>query len=339
MRTEGRCRLRRKLIAGDDPRRTEIDVGQVGIMPVLTLMYHHTPKGAAEGFYDVPMPALREQIERLIDAGVRFVRLSEANSPASLSGETMVALTFDDGHASNAAAFENLHSRGIFPAAMIVRDWSKRDPDFLSARTIKSLASACEFGAHGASHVALSSLDVPALDEELSSSRAYLEDILGNEVRTMALPGGMGSTQVRRRALAQGYRLIWGLATSAPRKGESVLAPRRDHKRNGSAGASFVGSRRGGLLAPQARPHSRLALRPEGPRFGRLRCPGSPVQVTLLSRGGASSKLLTLAACRCSLSNLASIVRTRSSTALPEARHRMCPASVIALRSSVCARK
>ena len=113
-------------------------------MPVLTFMYHHTPKGAAEGFYDVPMPALREQIERLIDAGVRFVRLSEANSPASLSGETMVALTFDDGHASNAAAFEYLHSRGIFPAAMIVRDWSKRDPDFLSARTIEALASACQ---------------------------------------------------------------------------------------------------------------------------------------------------------------------------------------------------
>jgi peptidoglycan/xylan/chitin deacetylase (PgdA/CDA1 family) len=177
-------------------------------MPALVLMYHRTPKGSAEGFYDVPLPALREQIERLIDAGVRFVRFSEVNSPASLSEETKVALTFDDGHASNAAAFEYLYGRDIVPAAMIVRDWSERDSDFLDAPAIAALAEICEFGAHGASHIALSSLDTPALDDELSRSRAYLEDILGSEVLTMALPGGMGSARVRRRALAQGYRLI-----------------------------------------------------------------------------------------------------------------------------------
>ena len=177
-------------------------------MPVLILMYHHTPEGAAESFYDVSMPALREQIERLIDAGIDFVRFSEVNSATSRSGQTRVALTFDDGHASNRAAFEYLHSRGIVPAAMIVRDWSQRDPAFLDARAIRSLAGICEFGAHGASHVALSSLDVAALDGELSDSRAYLEDILGTDVRTMALPGGMGSAAVRRRALARGYSLI-----------------------------------------------------------------------------------------------------------------------------------
>lgn len=177
-------------------------------MSVLVLMYHHTPEGSAKGFYDVPMHAFREQIERLIDAGVSFIRFSEANAPETLSGGTRVALTFDDGHASNAAAFEYLGARAIVPAAMIVRDWSRNDPDFLDARAIKSLAGICEFGAHGASHVALSSLDVTALDEELSTSRAYLEDILGREVRAMALPGGMGSAQVRRRALAAGYRLI-----------------------------------------------------------------------------------------------------------------------------------
>ena len=177
-------------------------------MPVLVLMYHHTPEGAAESFYDVPMASLRAQIGALIDAGVRFIRFSEVNAPAADRREIRGALTFDDGHASNAAAFEYLHGLGIVPAAMIVRDWARDEPGFLKPRAIAALADICEFGAHGASHVALSSLDPAALDNELAASRAFLEDILGREIRAMALPGGMGSARVRRQALAQGYRLI-----------------------------------------------------------------------------------------------------------------------------------
>ena len=177
-------------------------------MPVLVLMYHRTPEHAAEDFYDVPMPVLREQIERLIADGVKFVRFSEVNAADTLSGETKVALTFDDGHLSNSTAFEYLASRNIVPAAMIVRGWSERNAAYLSARSIADLAGICEFGAHGASHVALSSLAGPALDRELSSSRAYLEDTLSREIRFMALPGGMGSALVLRRALALGYELV-----------------------------------------------------------------------------------------------------------------------------------
>ena len=177
-------------------------------MPVLVLMYHRTPEHAAEDFYDVPMPVLREQIERLIADGVKFVQILGVNAAYTLSGETKVALTFDDGHLSNSTAFEYLASRNIVPAAMIVRGWSERNAAYLSARSIADLAGICEFGAHGASHVALSSLAGPALDRELSSSRAYLEDTLSRGIRFMALPGGMGSALVLRRALALGYELV-----------------------------------------------------------------------------------------------------------------------------------
>ena len=42
-------------------------------MAVVVLMYHHTPDGAPEGFYDVALSTFRDQIRALLDAGVSFI--------------------------------------------------------------------------------------------------------------------------------------------------------------------------------------------------------------------------------------------------------------------------
>ncbi len=177
-------------------------------MAVLVLMYHHTPAGAAEGFYDVPLPVLRAQIEALREAGASFIRFGACAERERVEQGLHVALTFDDGHASNEAAFRLLSDLGITPTAFIVRDWSQRDRRYLSAAALADLRGVVDFGGHGATHRALSSLSPQELADELAASRDYVSSIAGAPAATMALPGGHGARRELDAARSAGFSLV-----------------------------------------------------------------------------------------------------------------------------------
>lgn len=187
-------------------------------MSVYVFMYHRTPAEAQDRF-DVSLPVFKAQIDALIDAGVKVVSFDEANSVAT-SRQKHAVITFDDGHASNAPAYEYLAERGIRPASFIVRRWAEtgvgeHGQGYMQADELRAIAPICDLGAHGVNHVCLAKIPLAEAVEELTSSRAYLEDVLGRTVDTMALPGGSSSPEVLDAARAAGYRLI----------GTSVLAP------------------------------------------------------------------------------------------------------------------
>ena len=177
-------------------------------MAVVVLMYHHTPDGAPEGFYDVSLSTFRDQIRALMDAGVSFVRFSECGRREYVERGRHVAITFDDGHASNEAAFRFLGDCGVTPTAFIVRDWSTRDGRYLSARALGDLRSVCELGAHGVTHRALSTLSQTELAGELAASRDFVEGIAGCPVAAMALPGGHGGARELAAAARAGFELV-----------------------------------------------------------------------------------------------------------------------------------
>lgn len=189
-------------------------------MAVFVFMYHGTLAEPRDPF-EVTLPAFQEQIDRLIDGGVHFIRFSEAFQPHFLERGTHVAITFDDGHGSNAAAIEYLAKKDIKPSAFIVRDWSKSGigwsgwRGYLTPPDLRALDPICDFGAHGASHRGLATLSLDALDNELSSSRSYLEHEVGHAVTTMSLPGGDVSAQVIERAEAHSFLAI-GNSTFSP---------------------------------------------------------------------------------------------------------------------------
>lgn len=82
--------------------------------------------------------------------------------------------------------------------------WLRPPADGL--RALAALPGA-QIGAHGANHVALTQCDEATLRNELTSSRGYIEDLLGGEVRTLAYPYGAADRRVRDAALAAGYQL------------------------------------------------------------------------------------------------------------------------------------
>jgi peptidoglycan/xylan/chitin deacetylase (PgdA/CDA1 family) len=177
-------------------------------MAVLCLMYHQTPKGKPNERWDVPLHIFQDQIKEMIDAGIKFIEFSEVQKPEYLASGMRVAITFDDGHASNAPAFEFLASKGIRPMSFIVMQWSRECKGFLSSKEIEELSSVCAFGAHGATHTALTSLSLADLRSELTDSRSYLEDILSVPIRWMALPGGKGNALVLSAVAAAGYQMV-----------------------------------------------------------------------------------------------------------------------------------
>src|SRR3954470_5292323 len=105
-------------------------------MTVLVFLYHRTPNGSADDHFDVPLKQFRDQIERLIDSGVNFIRFRDAQDKERLSVGINVAITFDDGHSSNAEAFDYLAGKDIVPTAFIVRDWSEKNSAYLSPNAI-----------------------------------------------------------------------------------------------------------------------------------------------------------------------------------------------------------
>ena len=175
-------------------------------MAVVVLMYHHTPE-TPDGFYDVSLSTFRNQIHTLLEAGVSFVKFSECDRPEYVERGRHVALTFDDGHATNEAAFRFLGQYGLLPTAFVVRDWSTRDARYLSARALSDLKDVAEVGGHGVSHRALTSLSDCDLADELAASRDFVTAV-GGAADTMALPGGHGGARELAAAKQAGFRLV-----------------------------------------------------------------------------------------------------------------------------------
>jgi peptidoglycan/xylan/chitin deacetylase (PgdA/CDA1 family) len=175
-------------------------------MSVVVLMYHHTPE-TPDGFYDVSFSTFRDQIRALLEAGVSFVKFSECDRPEYVERGRHVALTFDDGHATNETAFRFLADYGVVPTAFVVRDWSTQDARYLSPAALAALKGICELGGHGASHRGLTSLTDLDLGQELATSRDFVASLAGT-AETMALPGGHGGQRELAAAGKAGFRLI-----------------------------------------------------------------------------------------------------------------------------------
>ncbi len=215
-------------------------------MSVIVLMYHHTPNGAPEGFYDVALSTFREQIRTLLDAGVNFIKFTDCDRAAIVERGTHVAVTFDDGHASNEAAFRFLADCGVTPTAFVVRDWASRDPRYLSPRALGDVKSICQLGAHGATHRALTSLADADLADELSASRDFVEAISEAAVATMALPGGHGGAREIAAAMREGFRLV-GDSHPLPHTRVGVRVSRICVNQTHDAGAPLRWARSGSL--------------------------------------------------------------------------------------------
>lgn len=209
--------------------RYDIDRPQI---TVLTLHAVGSPDTACESFdyrnmFLTPR-RLDELLEGLAQAGYSFLTLREAlagtRGAAPPQHKTLV-LTFDDGYASVfESAFPLLERRGIRAAAFVptgfigrrfggnTREGSGPTLRTMTPDQIRKLRDAgWDIGSHSVTHPLFARLTQEQTTEELTRSKADLEDLLGRDLRLFAFPYGEPEVAYRpeqiEQAAAAGYEL------------------------------------------------------------------------------------------------------------------------------------
>ena len=176
------------------------------------LMYHAIGApalGDTLGLFSLSPERFRQHMALL--AGWQQGRIVDFDAAALSGAGCRVAITFDDGYLDNLEVAAPILGELGLPFTVFVTSEFVRlgKTGFLSPDALRALAAlpGAQIGAHGANHVALTQCDQATLRNELTSSRHYLEDVLGREVRTLAYPYGAANRRVRDAALAAGYQL------------------------------------------------------------------------------------------------------------------------------------
>jgi len=137
-------------------------------------------------------------------------------------------LTFDDGHISNLElALPILRTYNLTAQFFITVGWTDTKPGYLGWSELRQLQnSGQQIGAHGWSHMFLTECNHNELKHELLASRLMLEDKLGIEIRTMALPGGRYNHRVVAACKEAGYRRVYTSVPEAEKRFSSFLVGR-----------------------------------------------------------------------------------------------------------------
>lgn len=186
--------------------------------PVM-LMYHAVLPGKDTPAWPwaVSMRRFRQQLDFLATEGYATPTMAElAAAPADNGTGRVAVITFDDGYVDNLAACEELHKRGMRASWFLVSGsiggepaWpadGRPDGRLLNAGELREMrAAGMEIGSHTVSHVRLPQTDDMRLQQELSGSRAALEDVLGDAVTSFAYPYGMWDQRCTDAVKQSGY--------------------------------------------------------------------------------------------------------------------------------------
>ena len=196
-------------------------------------MYHEVyagdpPAGVSAGasLYHVSRDAFLGHLEAIREAGVPVRTVGDWVRGAREADH--VALTFDDGWAGSLqSGVECLADAGLTATFFVTRDLVGK-PRFAGTATLREArAAGMEIGTHGTTHRFLSACSEADVRAELSESKAFLEDLLGEGVETGSVPGGAWSPLVARVARECGYR---ALCTSRPGVNDERTDPMRLHR-------------------------------------------------------------------------------------------------------------
>jgi len=178
-----------------------------GGVPVLL---YHSISARRDRFATTPAMFV-EHLDALLADGRRPGTVAQLAS-ASPGAAPSVVVTFDDGYANNLeVALPLLAELGI-PATVFVTtsfiDGTISGPDrMLSPAGLRELhAAGVEIASHGRRHVCFQSLSRAEIRDEVRSSKAWLEDLIGVEVESCAYPYGHHDRRCREELVAAGYR-------------------------------------------------------------------------------------------------------------------------------------
>lgn len=193
------------------------------------LCYHGVsakpPQPDRHGLY-VTTAQFEEHLDYIEAQGYRLVSVSQLWSHMQSGADVsrLASITFDDGFASTVReAMPILAERGgsssMYVSTGLLGGPHPRMPEteiMGASDALELLAMGMEVGGHTVDHPYLPSLPYNEMLDQLRRSRAFLEDLLGQPVKTMAYPFGAFDENVIRAAGEAGYELACGCSGPAP---------------------------------------------------------------------------------------------------------------------------
>lgn len=191
-------------------------------MRVLTLEYHDVLDGTPfdqSGFaggdadsYKMSLTTFEEHLTRV--SSVKSAG-ADVRTITQESRENHVILTFDDGGRSALGVTAPALQRRGMVGHFFMTTSQIGQPTFLSATELRELAGMGHVvGSHSHTHpVRMARLSDAELDNEWSTSRAILEDTLGEKITVASVPGGYFSPRVSAAAARAGIEWLF---TSEP---------------------------------------------------------------------------------------------------------------------------
>jgi len=197
------------------------------------LMYHAiTPGKEAPAWpWAVSMQQFCAQLDFLAAEGYATPTMGELLAAPEKWGRRVAVLTFDDGYVDNLAACEALQKRGMRASWFVVTGSIGQSPKWhadgrppgrlLNATELREMQTCgMEIGSHTVSHLRLTEVDDTRLAQELTHSKASLEDLFGDPVNSFAYPYGAWDARCADAVRKAGY-----LAACTTRTGWAL----RDH--------------------------------------------------------------------------------------------------------------
>ncbi len=153
------------------------------------LMYHNTSPDESACGMNIHPEILEKQIQYLIARSYKFLKISDL--PKITPNTKHVALTFDDGFASNYTyLFPILKKYQVF--ATIYLSPHIQAIEALNQAHISEMQASglVEFGAHTLTHINLTKVDAALANQEIIASKRAVEQLTGATCLTFAYPYG-----------------------------------------------------------------------------------------------------------------------------------------------------
>ena len=189
------------------------------------LVYHGVgERGGGDPRYAVTRTQLAGHLDQFRRGGYSVVPLTRVWSGPDGEAAPAVALTFDDGRASDYRhAYPLLMEHG-FVGEFFVNPGTIGREGYLSwGEAREMLRSGMRFQSHALDHVYLTLLSAPLLERQMLDSKRRIEDELGGTVEFLAAPYGDLNRRVRQAALAAGYRAVCNSWDWPARPGRSTV--------------------------------------------------------------------------------------------------------------------
>lgn len=176
------------------------------------LMYHAIGTPALDdklGIFSLSREKFILQMS-LLSSG-QFGQVMNFSKNTLQSESARLSITFDDGYLDNLEVAAPILDEFGFPFTVFVSSDFVRHhrKGFLSPSNLRDLSmfGGATIGSHGVTHRALTEFDDVGLNNELISSKKFLEDVIGKEVSSIAYPYGAANRRVRDAVKNAGYEL------------------------------------------------------------------------------------------------------------------------------------